>query len=249
MAAAAPTDELQEASVAELDVSTTVHIASHPQSQHISATAPLRHSLFALVSALPPFPSNYSAYVPKGFMLYNACSRGQIHLDELGFSALLVASKKGHSQVHASPYGAMPLRALLAAGANPNLSCVWGDTPLFVTAVAGHRCCMQLLLAKGSDLYHRNHHNKSVVDAVVDELRRRRRGPSMSRRLKLKSCLELAVATHTRALQEAEAHADVVDIEGAVAVVINSAFELHVVSSQLIPTRSPSYDFCIGTKT
>jgi len=178
-------------------------------------------------------------------MLFNACSRGQINLvneyilggvdvnwqDDLGFFALLVASKKGHCQV---------VETLLAAGANPNLSCVWGDTPLFVTAVAGHRCCMQLLLAKGADLYHRNRKDKTVADAVVDELHRKMSG---SQRLKLASCLELVITTH--ACNEAEAHANVVDIEGAAAVVMNPGFELHVVGSQLIPTSSRRSDLSI----
>jgi len=180
-------------------------------------------------------------------MLYNASSRGHINLvreyilgevdvdwqDDLGFSSLLVASKKGHSQV---------VEALLAAGASPNLSCVWGDTPLFVAAVAGHRCCMQLLLAKGADLYHRNRKNKTVADVIVDELQRNIRGPY---RLKLGVCLELVIATHARAVLGPEAHANVVDIEGAAAVVINPGFELHVVGSQLIPTSSRRSDLSI----
>jgi len=132
------------------------------------------------------------------------------------------------------------VETLLAAGANPNLSCVWGDTPLFVTAVAGHRCCMQLLLAKGADLYHRNRKDKTVADAVVDELHRKMSG---SQRLKLASCLELVITTH--ACNEAEAHANVVDIEGAAAVVMNPGFELHVVGSQLIPTSSRRSDLSI----
>eukprot|EP00965_Chrysotila_dentata_P252005 6210421-Pleurochrysis_carterae.AAC.1 len=114
MTVAAPTDVFQGDSVAAVDISTAVH-SSPPRRQRISATAALRKSFSAVVNASRPFPTNPSARSPKGFMLYNASSRGHTHLvreyilgevdvdwqDDLGFSSLLVASKKGHSQVQA----------------------------------------------------------------------------------------------------------------------------------------------------
>eukprot|EP00965_Chrysotila_dentata_P156316 5163997-Pleurochrysis_carterae.AAC.1 len=112
MAATASSDALQEVSAAAIVISTSAH-TPQPRRWPISAAAALRQTFSA---ASRPFSSHRSNRSPKGFMLFNACSRGQINLvneyilggvdvnwqDDLGFFALLVASKKGHCQVKTS---------------------------------------------------------------------------------------------------------------------------------------------------
>eukprot|EP00965_Chrysotila_dentata_P063413 2101681-Pleurochrysis_carterae.AAC.1 len=113
---------------------------------------------------------------------------------------------------------------------------MWGDTPIFGAAVAGQRACLELLLSRGADLYHRNRKGKSVADAVVDELRLRK--PGKPQYAQLASCLELIVSVHARNVEEAEARERVTDIEAAAAAVINPGCELHTVHGQLIPMSS-----------
>eukprot|EP00965_Chrysotila_dentata_P117755 3891150-Pleurochrysis_carterae.AAC.2 len=122
------------------------------------------------------------------------------------------------------------VKALLAAGANPNISCSFGRTPLLVAATMGHRACVELLILNGADVYLRNRKGKSAADAIVDELRMVK--PGQPKYINLAACLELILAKHTRAVHEAEERksaqerTNLAEIDGAAAVLINPDFAL-----------------------
>jgi hypothetical protein len=95
--------------------------------------------------------------------------------------ALVTAADQGHYEF---------VRALIASGADPNMSTAFGDTPLIAAARHGHDAIIELLLAHGADVHFQDrdgdtalsvaiHHGReSTVALLKDQGARESDGPS-----------------------------------------------------------------------
>ncbi len=72
--------------------------------------------------------------------------------------ALVTAADQGHYEF---------VRALIASGADPNMTTAFGDTPLIAAARHGHDAIIELLLAHGADVHAQDRDGDNALSVAV----------------------------------------------------------------------------------